>query len=261
MKIFKNNQKIFYVLSCLIISAFLYGCKEKEGKVSVFDGLPESTFLTEIKTSLENHTPLAIAFTAEWCPHCRKYKPVFSEIKDLYRDKVTFINIDVDDANGSPVSNRFQVRGIPTTGFVRADGSVYKIQVGDIAKDDLVKIADELIINKKRKKGEPVAPFPLDIKKEEVAPKEEPKEPVKEELKEEETKPVEDEEVPAPPREGPAGELPELQNEEMQMPIPMGPPDGIINPPSPVPLDELPSEEIQPPLPTGNNEEQDSLDY
>ena len=197
MKIFKNNQKALYVLSCILVAFFLYGCKEKELSVSVFDGLPESTFLTEIKTSLENHVPLAIAFTAEWCPHCRQYKPVFSEVKDLYRDKVTFINIDVDDVNGSPISGRFQVRGIPTTGFIRADGSVYKLQVGEISKDNLIKIADDLILSKKRKKGEPVAPFPLDLNKEEPK-KEEPK------AKEESPQLPANEVQPSPP--SPAGE-------------------------------------------------------
>ena len=223
MKIFKNSQKILYVLSCILVAFFLYGCKEKELDASVFDSLPESTFLTEAKTSLENHVPLAIAFTAEWCPHCRQYKPVFSEVKDLYRDKVAFINIDVDDKNGSSLSNRFQVRGIPTTAFIREDGSVLKVQVGEITKDDLIKIIDELIVSKKRKKGEPVAPFPLDIKKEEAAP-EEQKQPVKEKSKEEETKPEEvkpeetkpSEEVPPPPppQEKPQGEFGGLPTQE-----------------------------------------------
>ena len=219
MKIFNNNQKVVYVLSCIVIAFFLYGCKEKELDVSVFDELPESTFLTEIKTSLENHVPLAIAFTAEWCPHCRQYKPVFSEVKDLYRDKVTFINIDVDDANGAPISSRFQVRGIPTTGFVRADGSVYKVQVGEITKDELIKIADELILNKKRKSGEPIAPFPLDIDKKEEATPAEQKQPA-EEPKEEEapaTPPVQEEPqggIPQPPPPPPT----DLENENILLP-------------------------------------------
>ena len=217
MKIFKNNQKVLYVFSCMLIAFSLYGCKEKGGDISVFEGLPESTFLTEIKTSLENHVPLAIAFTAEWCPHCRQYKPVFSDVKDLYRNKVNFINIDVDDANGSPISSRFQVRGIPTTGFVRADGSILKVQVGEISQDELVKIVDELIVNKKKKKGEPVAPFPLDIKKEEVS-SDKKKEPVKEEPKEE-AKPTEE---TAPPTQ-----------EELTPSPPAEPSDETIQPPEP----------------------------
>ncbi len=242
MKIFKNNQRVLYILSCILVAFFLYGCKEKELGVSVFDGLPESPFLTEIKTSLDNHIPLAIAFTAEWCPHCRHYKPVFNEVKDLYHDKVAFINIDVDDANGSPISSRFQVRGIPTTGFVRADGSVYKVQVGEVSKNDLIKIADELILNKKRKKGEPVAPFPIDIKKEEAAPQKE------EGTKLEENKPAE-ESPAAPSQENPAEEAPVVTPPEE-------PPVEESLPPIP-PLDEPSNETIQLPEP---NEQDDSLD-
>lgn len=240
MKILKNNQKVFYILSCILVAFFLYGCKEKEGNISVFDGLPESTLLTEIKTSLENHVPLAIAFTAEWCPHCRKYKPVFNEIKNLYRDKVTFINIDVDDANGSPISNRFQVRGIPTSAFVRADGSVLKLQVGEIDKEKLVQLADELMLNKKRKKGDPVAPFPFDIKKEEAAPKEE--------KKPEET---------MPSKEAPPPEVQEAPKEELPQPQPVPDETNTIQPPPP---GDTSNEKIQLPPEPSVNEENNNLD-
>lgn len=147
---------------CLAISFSLFGCKEKGAMVSVFDGIPESAVITEVKTSLENKKPLAIAFTAEWCPHCRQYKPMFFEAKELKSSECTFINIDVDDANGSVLSNRFRVSGIPTTAFVRADGSVFKVQVGEIAKDELVKIVDDLVKSKKKKSSEPIAPFPIE---------------------------------------------------------------------------------------------------
>ena len=211
MKI-RLKKNFIFVLFCLCLPFFLYGCKDKEGKITAFDSLPESSLLTEIKDSLQNNTPLAIAFTAEWCPHCRNYKPIFSDVKTSYKDKVKFINIDVDDTDGSAISNRFQVRGIPTTAFVRADGSVLKVQVGEIDKENLSKIADDLIKNKKRKKGDPVAPFPLDInkdasanvKQEETSPKEEetqeapaestiPEPAIKEEEKENVNEPAQDE--------------------------------------------------------------------
>ena len=127
-----------------------------------------------IKTALENKTPMAISFTAEWCPHCREYKPVFFAVKDELKDKALFLNIDVEDTEGSNVTNRFQVKGIPTTAFIRADGSVFKVQVGEIEKEELIKIVNELVESKKRKRGEPIAPFPIEPVVEEV--KQEPKE-------------------------------------------------------------------------------------
>lgn len=162
MEISNLNKKLVYFLACFMLAITLYGCKEKGGGVSLFDGLPESTFLTEIKSSLENKKPVAIAFTAEWCPHCKKYKPVFFEVKNSHENEVTFLNIDVDDANGGVISGRFQVRGIPTTAFVRADGSIFKVQVGEIASEDLVKIVSDLVKSKKKRRGEPIAPFPIE---------------------------------------------------------------------------------------------------
>ena len=165
MEMYKKIQNVAYILMCFILSLFLSSCKGGS-RATVFDGLSESTYLTQMKTAIENKTPIAVSFTAEWCPHCQKYKPVFFEVKDLYKDKVSFINIDVDDKNGSELSSRFQVRGIPTTAFVRADGSVLQVKVGEVDKEELIKIAEELMVNRKKKRGEPVAPFPIEPTKE-----------------------------------------------------------------------------------------------
>ena len=162
---------------CFLVLILSSGCREKGLKISVFDGLPESKYVSEVKAALENKTPMAISFTAEWCPHCRQYKPVFFEVKDELKDKALFLNIDVEDTEGSNITNRFQVKGIPTTAFIRADGSVFKVQVGEIEKEELIKIVNELVESKKRKRGEPIAPFPIEpVQQEEVkqAPKDLP---------------------------------------------------------------------------------------
>ena len=203
MKIFNNCTKHLYFLTCILLTFSLFGCDEKGGVVTVLDGVSDSPYLTQMKTSLENKKPVAVSFTAEWCPHCRAYKPVFFEVKDLFADKVTFINIDVDDQNGSAISGRFQVRGIPTTAFIRPDGSVFKVQVGEIEKEELTKIANDLIKSKKKKRGEPIAPFPIESKKEE--PKKE--EPTKEEPKIEEPK-IEEPKIEEPTKEEPKIEEP-----------------------------------------------------
>ena len=158
---FRFNFRYLYFLNCLILSIFLFGCK---GKITTtaFDKLPDSEILSEVKISLSDKRPLVIAFTAEWCPHCRDYKPVFSEVKKSFTDKATFLNVDVDDKTISSVISRFQVRGIPTTAFIRQDGSVFKVQVGEIDKENLTKITNELLISKKKGKDEAVAPFPLE---------------------------------------------------------------------------------------------------
>ncbi len=179
VKLAQIFQKTVYVLTCFLLSFSLSGCREKGGLITVLDGLPESAYLTEAKAALDSGKPIAVAFTAEWCPHCRHYKPTFFEVKSSFEDKVSFINIDVDDSTASALSSRFQVKGIPTSVFVRADGSIFKVHVGGLEKEDLTKIIDDLLASRKRKRGEPLAPFPIELKQEVKAPEEQNQEEVK----------------------------------------------------------------------------------
>ncbi len=168
MKISTNNTKILYFAFCFILSLIFTGCKEKVNVKTVFNELPDSIYVQQAKDSLKDKKPIAIAFTAEWCPHCKQYKPIFSEVKNSFPNQATFINIDVDDENGGVLSDRFQVQGIPTTAFVRADGSLYKVEVGEIESERLKKIITDLIASKKKGKSDPIAPFPIekeDVKK------------------------------------------------------------------------------------------------
>lgn len=171
----KSYKKKLYILSCVILALFLSGCKGKK-LTTVIDDLPESALLTEIKTTLENKMPLVVSFTAEWCPHCRQYKPVFFEVKKNYEEttnNVAFFNIDVEDQNGSLISSRFHVKGIPTTAFIRPDGSVYKMHVGELDNEGLNEIIKGLLKSKRKKRREPIAPFPIEpqeVKEEIIEP-------------------------------------------------------------------------------------------
>jgi len=49
-------------------------------------------------------------FFAEWCGHCKTFKPIWNNIKLKYGNKITFI--DVDCTNNSP--NLPYVQGFPT---------------------------------------------------------------------------------------------------------------------------------------------------
>lgn len=155
-------QRHTYFFLCFLVIFFTTGCKERGLKITVFDGLPESKYLNEAMDSIKNKKPVVVAFLAEWCPHCRRYKPIFQEVGDFLNDSATFVHIDVDGEEGSNIVNRFHVKGIPTTAFVRVDGSVYKVHVGALEKDDLAEIVKELVKNKKKKRKDPVAPFPIE---------------------------------------------------------------------------------------------------
>lgn len=153
------RKSLFFVY--LVIFLSLFGCKEKISVTSL-SGLPESSEIKRAKESLIEKRPIVITYTASWCPHCQRYKPVFFEVEKDYIDKVTFINIDIDDKENSKATERFQVKGVPTTAFIRQDGSIFKIESGHIEKENLKTITEDLIKNKEKNKNEPVAPFPIE---------------------------------------------------------------------------------------------------
>ena len=154
-------KKVSFCCLSFIFGIFLFGCEEKD-QLTAFSFLPDSVSLVEINESLESKRPVVVGFFAAWCPHCKNYKPIFNEVKDSFKDKVTFIGFDVDEKDAESFSNRFQVRGIPTTAFVRQDGSIFKLQSGEIEKEKLIEITNDLIKSKKKKRAEEIAPFPIE---------------------------------------------------------------------------------------------------
>ncbi|MBA2529191.1 MAG: TlpA family protein disulfide reductase [Euzebyales bacterium] len=102
-------------------------------------------------------TPLVINFWATWCVPCVKEMPAFAQVAREARGKVVFLGVNVQDspANAEPFARRLgvdyplavdpkgayyrQVRnfGMPTTLFVRPDGTVVYRQSGELDADGL----------------------------------------------------------------------------------------------------------------------------
>jgi thiol-disulfide isomerase/thioredoxin len=114
-------------------------------------------------SQLKGH-PVVINVWATWCPPCRKEMPLLHEAQGKYRDVVfVFINagetpdlvsqylrgenlllrnvlLDVHLKTKDVIGGR----GLPTTIFYGADGSVVSTQVGELARDDLEKRLSQL---------------------------------------------------------------------------------------------------------------------
>lgn len=90
-------------------------------------------------------------FFADWCPHCKKAKPVVDEIKNKY-DKRTInshtINVTyVDCTNETQESKRlleqYEVEGFPTI-FLKIGNNVTKYEESP-SKDELSKFIEKII--------------------------------------------------------------------------------------------------------------------
>ena len=59
-------------------------------------------------------------FTVDWCPHCKKARPIFEKFQDKYQDKVingyklNLVIVDGEDPNNESLVNEFKIQGYPT---------------------------------------------------------------------------------------------------------------------------------------------------
>lgn len=116
--------------------------------------------------------PVVLNYWAGLCPPCRAEMPEFQEFADEYEGRVTLVGVDMgqflglgskEDArklleelgvsyvagftdDGSVVESH-RVLGLPTTIFVKADGTLHRKWDGVLNKAKLSEIADEMLGN------------------------------------------------------------------------------------------------------------------
>lgn len=111
--------------------------------------------------------PSVVNFWATWCPFCVEEMPVFERVHQEFAQDVRFVGINLEDrdelalklANGTGVTyellkdpdgdyfDAVRGRGMPTTLFVDADGSVAHHQVGPITAQQLRKVIGGMLVS------------------------------------------------------------------------------------------------------------------
>ena len=61
---------------------------------------------------MEAKRPVAVLFSEDWCPHCRRFSPAFDRLAEEFADRVDFARVDSGELE--ELSNRFYVWKIPT---------------------------------------------------------------------------------------------------------------------------------------------------
>ena len=61
---------------------------------------------------LQADKPAAVAFLADWCPHCQRFKPTFESLADEFASKITFACVDIDQSPQLEADNEVDL--IPT---------------------------------------------------------------------------------------------------------------------------------------------------
>lgn len=75
-----------------------------------------------------------IDFTAAWCGPCRMQKPIIEELEGVYKDKVTFSVVDVDE--NQELARQYSIHAIPTI-VILSDGEMVSSFVGLTSREKL----------------------------------------------------------------------------------------------------------------------------
>lgn len=117
---------VSFAATIMFVAASCGGSNGKSSD-SVATQEPEQTVETTTTGSklASNGLPVVVDFSAEWCPPCRKLKPIFSQLKEEYAGKVDFITVNVDSL--PDLSNEYQISSIPALIYLSPDGKeVYR---------------------------------------------------------------------------------------------------------------------------------------
>ena len=123
--------------------------------------------LTAQPVSLQNlrGKPAVINFWATWCPPCREELPALEAAHVQYGDRVNFLAVSVKEDEGTvrrfadqfgltlpvlldgdgAVMDSYQVRGLPTTLFINAEGVIVSQHVGGLTDSTLADYLQPLL--------------------------------------------------------------------------------------------------------------------
>jgi thioredoxin 2 len=118
------NQKTLYTYtSCLSCHAINKVATDKIAATKAVCGkcqnpLPFHKLVSELdeiglfKIIEKAELPIIVDFWAPWCGPCRGFAPIFETVSQISEGKIVFIKINTE--NYPNVSQRFNIRGIPT---------------------------------------------------------------------------------------------------------------------------------------------------
>lgn len=83
----------------------------------------EEDYISELLLSKEKL--VIVKFTASWCIPCKKNESKILELANLYKNKVFFIKVDVDESED--IIKKYKITSIPTFYFYKNNEKINEI--------------------------------------------------------------------------------------------------------------------------------------
>jgi thioredoxin 1 len=91
---------------------------------------------------LESDLPVAVDFTARWCPPCRRATPILEEIAGAYAGRLKVVEVDADQE--IQLTSRYGVHAMPTLLIFKGGQEVERL-VGLRSKSGYSAALDQLL--------------------------------------------------------------------------------------------------------------------
>ncbi|WP_287153099.1 thioredoxin family protein [Candidatus Solincola tengchongensis] len=98
-----------------------------------------------IESALQAGRPVFLNFHSNQCIPCKEMEKAIEEVRPEYEGRVAFVVVDVYDPAEMVLCDRFQVRVIPTSFFIRPDGTVVDAYEGLLRAPELRNMLNRLL--------------------------------------------------------------------------------------------------------------------
>lgn len=102
----------------------------------VSDGMSVVDFENQLKTD----KLVLVDFNAPWCAPCRRMAPMFEEVSNELKNKLTLIKINADENKG--LANAMKIENLPTI-LLYKNGTIVWKHEGEVEKSELLKTINQ----------------------------------------------------------------------------------------------------------------------
>lgn len=90
---------------------------------------------SSFETLIQSDKPVLVDFYATWCGPCQMLSPILKDVKDVFKERIAIIKIDVD--KNQEIAAHFRVKGVPTMMLFQSGKQIWR-QSGVLSKVDIV---------------------------------------------------------------------------------------------------------------------------